>query len=214
MVPTNKRTLSLGGLFAVGVNFLLFALLPQLARMESPRPNDLPRLTVYHFQDVAPEPVSETAPESPPENISPQQPSPQTSAPTQLLEIKTPELQASLPHPPMNNLGLLESIAPTAAPSFFSPEDLDSQPRLSFQRPPIYPRRAKERNITGHVKVEFFVNADGKVSNFRILESVPKGVFDQAVRKAAGKWRFHPGELMGNKVRTRMVKKIVFNLED
>ncbi len=69
-------------------------------------------------------------------------------------------------------------------------------------------------NISGYVKVQFDVGRDGRVGAMQIIESVPPGVFDNAVLQVVPKWQFQPGEIMGDQVVTRMVKKIVFNLED
>ena len=53
-----------------------------------------------------------------------------------------------------------------------------------------YPPEARDKKIEGYVKVAYDVNADGTVSNARIVESDPPGVFDEAALKAVRTWRF------------------------
>ena len=48
--------------------------------------------------------------------------------------------------------------------------------------------------IAGHVKVYFLVSKQGKVKKYEIKESVPPGVFDQAVLDVVKKYEFEPFE--------------------
>jgi TonB family protein len=43
------------------------------------------------------------------------------------------------------------------------------------------------------VTVELNVTADGVVSQARVLDAKPRGVFDQAALDAARRWRYAPG---------------------
>ena len=56
---------------------------------------------------------------------------------------------------------------------------------------PSYPEAAGGRS--GNVTVEIRVGADGVVTQARVLESQPKGVFDQAALDAARRWRYPVG---------------------
>lgn len=55
---------------------------------------------------------------------------------------------------------------------------------------PTTPPLARQMNITGHVKVEVTISADGKVTGTKVLGGSPVLV-DSAV-EAAKKWRFEP----------------------
>jgi protein TonB len=44
---------------------------------------------------------------------------------------------------------------------------------------PKYPKDAWDNNIKGYVKLKFFVNTTGSTEKIEILESTPKGVFDE-----------------------------------
>ncbi|MGQ0697233.1 MAG: energy transducer TonB [Panacagrimonas sp.] len=86
---------------------------------------------------------------------------------------------------------------------------------IPLQRvPPQYPRSAARDGISGHVKIEFTVNADGTVKDARAIESKPRGVFDAAAITAALKWKFKPKVLDGQPVAQRGVVQIDFTLQE
>ncbi|KJV26105.1 TonB family protein [Pantoea sp. SM3] len=58
---------------------------------------------------------------------------------------------------------------------------------------PVYPYYAYKNHIEGKVKFLFDVDAEGKVSEMRIIESTPEHLFDDAVIRAVSKWRFEKG---------------------
>ena len=57
---------------------------------------------------------------------------------------------------------------------------------------PDYPRRALERGIEGWVHVRFTITAAGTVKDLVVVDSEPKGVFDEAASKAVLRWRYNP----------------------
>lgn len=59
---------------------------------------------------------------------------------------------------------------------------------------PKYPRRAKMKKQGGSVQLAFDINKEGLVSNVKILDSKPKGVFDKSSLRAIKKWKFKPNE--------------------
>jgi len=62
---------------------------------------------------------------------------------------------------------------------------------------PIYPRRALSRGIEGYVIVEFIVTKQGSVRNPVVIEAKPEGVFDQAAKDAAKKFKYKPRVIDG-----------------
>ena len=55
---------------------------------------------------------------------------------------------------------------------------------------PRYPRRAKIKKLSGFTKLVFTISKEGNVSNIRILDSNPKGIFEKASIKAIKRWKF------------------------
>ena len=57
---------------------------------------------------------------------------------------------------------------------------------------PIYPPRAQERGTEGHVTLRFTITVIGTVKDVEVVDSEPKGVFDETSIKAAKSCRFNP----------------------
>jgi protein TonB len=96
----------------------------------------------------------------------------------------------------------------------FNSGDLDQAPRNIMQTEPVYPYKARQRNIEGYVKVKMLVRADGTVGEVTVLDALPKGLFDSAALKAVPSWRFKPGVIDGQAVPSWVVTTIRFTLND
>jgi TonB family protein len=58
--------------------------------------------------------------------------------------------------------------------------------------PPVYPELAKRMKITGVVKVEATVDADGKVTGVKVISG--NSALQNAAEDAVRKWKFASGE--------------------
>ncbi len=96
----------------------------------------------------------------------------------------------------------------------FNSGDLDQPPRKIVQSAPVYPYKARQRNIEGHVRVKFLVRADGTVGEVSVVDAEPKGLFDSAALKAVPQWRFQPGVIDGQAVPSWVVTTIRFTLNN
>lgn len=96
--------------------------------------------------------------------------------------------------------------------TLFSPGDLDQPLTVLSRIPPIYPFKAKARGIQGWVDVEFIVTEQGRVDDIKILEAQPKKIFDRNVIQCLSAWRFKPGTISGESVKTRVRTRIRFEL--
>lgn len=75
-----------------------------------------------------------------------------------------------------------------------------------------YPNVAKTQNIEGTVNLSFIVEANGYVSNVKVLKGVAGGCSDEAVR-VVNLLRFKPAEKGGKYVRYKTNYPITFNLK-
>ncbi len=57
---------------------------------------------------------------------------------------------------------------------------------------PEYPEIAAKRKIEGWVKVEFTVNEGGWVKDILVIDSQPRGIFEQATVEAVSNWKYFP----------------------
>ena len=79
---------------------------------------------------------------------------------------------------------------------------------------PEYPRAARQERIEGFVRVRFDISPTGRVLNPEVLESQPKGVFEQAALRAFNRWKYRPQVVAGKAVEQRnQITKIIFELE-
>lgn len=102
-------------------------------------------------------------------------------------------------------LGQVEDVAMTS-------ETVDKPPVVR-QGGLTYPERAKQRGQEGQVTVSLLIGTDGKVEKFKILESVPAGVFDQAVTESVPRWTFAPAEYQGRPVSVWVSLPLEFKLK-
>jgi TonB family protein len=58
--------------------------------------------------------------------------------------------------------------------------------------PPIYPQQALRDKVEGFVIVEFNVEADGQVTDPKVIEASPEGVFDDSAVEAIKYSKFEP----------------------
>lgn len=80
---------------------------------------------------------------------------------------------------------------------------------------PDYPQRALSRGLEGWVQVQFTISETGAVINPIVVDSMPKGIFDDAALKAIARWRYNPkieGAVAVQRVGVQTI--IRFNLED
>ena len=69
-----------------------------------------------------------------------------------------------------------------------------------------YPRNAVEIGTSGTVVLQFIVEEDGSIGNITVLNSVPDGCTDEAIRVVKGMPKWKPGKNLGEPVR------VIFNL--
>ena len=77
---------------------------------------------------------------------------------------------------------------------------------------PRYPQRALRARIEGRVVVELTIEADGTVSDPRIVEADPPGMFERAVLRTVRSWNFAPKMVNGKAVARRAVQTVRFSL--
>jgi protein TonB len=90
--------------------------------------------------------------------------------------------------------------------------DRDTMPLVRIN--PDYPPRAQSRGIEGWVLVEFTITAAGTVRDARVIDSSPKGYFEDAALKAIARWRYNPKVQEGVAVERVGVRvRLSFNME-
>ena len=75
---------------------------------------------------------------------------------------------------------------------------------------PSYPETAKSERVQGVVIIEALIGVNGKVTNARLLRSIP--LLDQAALDAVMQWEFTPTRLNGQLTPVLMTMTVQFTL--
>ena len=76
-----------------------------------------------------------------------------------------------------------------------------------------YPKTAQEQGVQGRVIVQFIVEADGSISETRVMRSVSPEIDAEALRLVHSMPRWTPGKLRGEPVRVRYILPVSFRLQ-
>ena len=214
--PSRLQDWLQAGVFACGLNLLLFLLMPALIASQ-PEPPAFEAIVAQVSLTRLRPPESRKPPEpvKPPEPKPLERPTPTpTAVPTPKLSLPF-EINPRLPSGPTTlDLPPVDTSLPQASASdLFSVGQLDGPLTTLVQIPPIYPHTAKRRNIEGWVKVQFVVDEQGTTGQVKILAADPEGVFEQSVLHCVSGWRFKPGTVGGVAVKALVEQTITFKLE-
>ena len=88
-----------------------------------------------------------------------------------------------------------------------APPDLSCTPL--FRAEPMYPDSAIQRRIEGYVTVRVAIDAKGSVSEARVLEAKPRGVFDGSVLRTVKRWRYRPADAVEGCAQTDVTLRFV-----
>jgi periplasmic protein TonB len=86
-----------------------------------------------------------------------------------------------------------------------------SAPQLIFKVEPEFSEEARKAKYSGIVLLSIVVDASGRASNFRVLQTPGLGL-DQKAIEAVAKWRFKPGYQDGKAVVTGATVEVRFQL--
>jgi protein TonB len=91
-------------------------------------------------------------------------------------------------------------------------DSVDQLPK-ALSRPQVdYPENARKRGITGYVMFKMMIDASGNVQNIKVVESFPKGVFEEKAKTAVKDVRYKPAYYQGEPVDIWVKRKIRFEL--
>ncbi|MCA1926487.1 MAG: energy transducer TonB [Thiobacillus sp.] len=153
------------------------------------------------------------------------QPSP-TLKPTEILGAAPPVP----PVAPAPELPAATAVPPPAAPpvepprpalaidsgvdlTYYTARELDQPPTARGTIDPAYPPEADRARVSGRVRLQVKVEADGRVSDVDVVESTPAGVFDASAIEAFRAARFNPAQKGGRPVRALMLIEVSYDWE-
>ncbi len=84
--------------------------------------------------------------------------------------------------------------------------------KLPNNKPPDYPREARNRGDEGRVSLLVLVDENGHVKKLRVDESSGHAVLDQSALMAVSNWKFAPGKQRGRSVAVEILVPIRFSV--
>jgi periplasmic protein TonB len=191
---------------ALAVNFALLFLVSLLSQERAVEQNEeygsairLVSLSPPEIQDSEPEPEPEKPKQEKQSDFQPDLTPPSLTTP----QFSGPSLAIDM------SIG----TSGKSTDFIFNAAELDHPPRVISRVPPVYPYKAKQREIEGSVDVKFLVDESGAVKRITILKSKPKGLFEDSVTKMLPRWKFDPGQIDGVAVSSWVITTIRFELE-
>ena len=209
MAKNNFRKVGVAGIALAG-SLMVFSTVIAMNRYVK-RPDEKDVSSVVNFT-VPPPPPQVAQPKRQPQRQAPRRsdrpalaPMPSLGASLSGIAVELPEYGGGqISEDATSLLGDLDNVALTG-------ETVDKAPVLQSP-PPAYPTRAKQREIEGRVVVSVLVGSDGCVKNFKIIEAVPSGAFEETVKGAVPGWKFTPGEYKGLPTETWVNVPLAFSL--
>jgi TonB family protein len=112
--------------------------------------------------------------------------------------------------------GPARAVAPPAGAVAVPVNPASWEPKVVTRIEPTFPREALIKGLGGRVVVSFDVRGDGSVDprSLEITRSEPRGLYDDAVRRALDRWRFSPAPDGDVTRRKRVEQTFNFRLDE
>ena len=179
--------------FAAAITFGLFWLMHYLIISQSMTLDESERVRLIDFvrlqRDTQTEAKERKPPDRPPPPETPPEPPPLTASPTAAPTGNTIGIDA----------GSLNAGMDLAGPGALGPP-ADAEAIPLFRMQPEYPERAAARGVEGYVIMEFTITETGSVTNIKVVEANPPGMFDRAAIRAMERWKYKPKVVDGKPV--------------
>ncbi|MBU1265852.1 MAG: energy transducer TonB [Gammaproteobacteria bacterium] len=97
--------------------------------------------------------------------------------------------------------------------TYYGARDVDVPPRALREIVPDYPAVADRERLSGTVRLQLKLEADGRIGAIEVVSASPPGVFDESAIKAFGDARFAPAQKNGRPVRALVLIEVVYDWE-
>jgi protein TonB len=102
------------------------------------------------------------------------------------------------------------AVPPAAPPAPDVPAPVDVVPAKLVKRVAPVVSYEVPRKAEGYVVVSIEITEAGRVGNVTVVESTPRGIFDQAALTAVRKWQYEPRKENGVAVASLARARLVF----
>ena len=188
-MPQTISRLVLATLFAAVITLGLFFLMQSLIQSGGSALTDAPRGSVLDFVRVKKEEAVQKKDRKPKKPPKPEQPPP---------DMAPPQMDAPSPENTTSGMDFgADLAAELSLEGGLALESGDGEFLPIVRVAAVYPRRALQRGIEGYVDVEFTVSKLGSVTNPKVIQASPEGIFEQAALDATLKYKYKPRVVNG-----------------
>lgn len=187
---------------------------PLTPELEMPPPaplQDVPLLAPSVTADALP-----VAPPVPPAPVQPERPPaplPQAVDPAPVVQPPEPAAAPATAPPAARPAAPLPAIASAVDLTYYSARDVDVHPRALREVEPEYPYAADRQRLSGRVRLQLKLEADGRISDIEVVGASPPGEFEESAVKAFRDVRFAPAQKNGRPVRALVLIEVVYDWE-
>jgi protein TonB len=171
---------------------------------ETPDASRVPLLVPSETAEALP--AAEPEAEPPAEPAEPESPAPESLPAESPAEPPSAAVPAAAPAPPA-------ALTTAVDLTYYNVRDLDVQPRALREIVPDYPAAADRQRLSGKVRLQLKLEADGRISDIEVVSATPPGVFDASAIQAFREARFAPAQKNGRPVRARVVIEVLYDWE-
>ncbi|HSJ81359.1 MAG TPA: energy transducer TonB [Thiobacillus sp.] len=203
---------------------------PAVEMPTAPPPEAAPVPAPSEAADALPvaEPLAPPPAEPPAAIAPPAEPAPQASLSPPAAEAPAASAADTTIAPPAEPAPAMSLPTPAAAPAapaaaatittavdltYYGARDVDVPPRALREIVPDYPDVADRERLSGTVRLQLKLEADGRIGAIEVVSASPPGVFDESAIKAFGHARFAPAQKNGRPVRALVLIEVVYDWE-
>ncbi|MFP5403979.1 MAG: TonB family protein [Gammaproteobacteria bacterium] len=162
--------------------------------------------------DVQPAPLA-LQPAEPLAEAEPLTPAPTTEPHTPAAVLPTPPVEPRPAEPAAAEPAPAGALSTAVDLTYYSARELDVQPRALRAITPEYPADADRQRLSGTVRLQLKLEADGRVADASVVEASPPGVFDESALRAFRAAHFAPARKDGRPVRAQILIEVSYDIE-
>ena len=120
----------------------------------------------------------------------------------------SPAVEQASPLLPALEIPLLED------PTWYPAKQVDVHPTALYPIKPGYPEKGVELGVDGKVVLLLLIDETGLVKEVSVMEAEPEGVFEESALVAFRNARFAPAQKNGRAVKSRVLIRVSYELND
>ncbi len=129
-------------------------------------------------------------------------------------EVQPPAMPASPAVEQVNPLLPALEVPLLEDPTWYPAKQLDVHPTALHPIKPGYPDKGAEQGVEGNVVLLLLIDEGGVVKEATVMEANPEGVFEESALAAFLNARFAPAQKNGRAVKSRVLIRVTYELND